>query len=64
MKLFLEVKFSARVVQGPLLPTLLSSNEMLELPEPPVVIHSIVLCPAVNVAPSVGVVNHILRAFC
>ena len=63
MKLFLEVKFSARVVQGPLMPSLLSSNLMLELPEPPVVVHSIVLLPAVNVAPSVGVVNHIFRAF-
>jgi hypothetical protein len=43
---------------------LFSSNVILGLPEPPVVVHSIVLVPAVNVAPSVGVVNHILRALC
>ena len=62
MKLLLDVKFSASVVHGPLLPILLSSNVTLELPEPPVVVHAIVLSPEVNVAPSVGVVNHILRA--
>ena len=62
MKLFLDVKFSASVVHGPLLPALLSSNVMLGLPVPPMVVHSIISLPAVNVVPSVGVVNHILRA--
>ena len=64
MNLLLDVKFFAKVVHCPLLPILLSSNVMLELPEPPVVVHSIVLFPTSHVVPSVGVVNHILRELC
>jgi hypothetical protein len=44
-----------------LLSDLLISSLMLEFPEPPLVVHSIVLFPAVNVSPSFRVVNQILR---